>query len=748
MNDQLKNADKILELHTESISVIIKGKRSQPFFDNDTVTLENSSVYIDAQDLRSVKIFSANGSLDYSESLSSPLQLNTLPLFFENTDYEIIIQSHDKEGVTLWHDDADIRDKISPVSDSIIGLVSGVINFKNNVGFSDFKITHNKDTLIFRIEVFPSRISYKEDYKLMLEDIFDEIYSVTTDFLKNTYTWLNIEETEERPSVLFSRIIEIIFNKYLDAANTVANGSNSVENQFAKFLLKSSVEHLAKFSTTKDITSMKDALRTLLSSCFEEVDEYKEVSDLGMSVQHRELYKYHLILKFALSVNSDIFKVPMKDISILYEYWCFIKLVSILKKQGYTLLGNDVITVDRSGVRVDILKGSTTEVCFINPKSNEKLSLVYDPTLSNMPTVNQSPDIVLILEKGISGIKYKYVFDTKYRLEAFPHDYYPDANVGPRLDDINTMHRYRDAIVYDSKDKSSFVFKKEMFGAYLLFPYSNEEKYEQHHFYKSIDAVNIGGLPFLPGTTRLVEKLLNDLISDSEQSAFERATMPRGIEKRLSRVDWSCKDALVGSVASKEQFLDNIKRRYYYVPANYLNGRLPIRHIALYQSSKMFGDDAGIRYYGEVIEAKRLKRNEIKFPSKHKNDDAVYYAFLVNEWKQLPKAIDVKDEGVYGPRFTNLFLLQNCTQSYELFSITSEEQYRLLYELKRIFKDDVNVQSEGILRVGNKALWMHEGCLDILDENSKSLITPPLRISDFSRHPRRYFNMIADKLKK
>ena len=44
-----------------------------------------------------------------------------------------------------------------------------------------------------------------------------------------------------------------------------------------------------------------------------------------------------------------------------------------------------------------------------------------------------------------------------------------------------------------------------MFGAYVLFPYADEDKYKEHHFYKSIDTVNIGGLPFLPGATALVE---------------------------------------------------------------------------------------------------------------------------------------------------------------------------------------------------------------------------------------------------
>lgn len=240
----------------------------------------------------------------------------------------------------------------------------------------------------------------------------------------------------------------------------------------------------------------------------------------------------------------------------------------------------------------------------------------------------------------------------------------------------------------------------------------------------------------------LVEALLNGC--DAFKITLE---IPDELEKRLLEVDWSVQDVLVGSVASREQFKDNYKRLYYYVPAAYLDGREPVRYIALYQLTKMFGNEAGIRYYGEIINTKRLKRRKIKFPSRHRNGDAIYYAFLVNEWKRLPNEIQVKDEGVYGPRFTNLFLLQNSNQSYELFSINSETEYRLLYALKLIYSNAVKTKSECVFKVGNNTVSARDGFIDILDENNEKLITPSIKISEFSRRPRYYFNLIAARLK-
>jgi hypothetical protein len=61
---------------------------------------------------------------------------------------------------------------------------------------------------------------------------------------------------------------------------------------------------------------------------------------------------------------------------------------------------------------------------------------------------------------------------------------------------------------------------------------------------------------------------------------------------------------------------------------------------------------------------------------------------------------------------------------------------------------NANAQSDPIYQLdGGKSVWVHEGCFDILNENGERLFDPPLRISEFSRHPRAYFNLIAEKIK-
>lgn len=441
------------------------------------------------------------------------------------------------------------------------------------------------------------------------------------------------------------------------------------------------------------------------------------------------------MLQRGLSVHGDFFRISVKDTAQLYEYWCFIKLFTLLKNQ-YQLVSPDIIKIDNSGITVTLVKGKRSKARFINPKTGELITLIYNPGETKTQTVNQKPDNVLELEKKGTEVSYKYVFDAKYRIEKEPENsFYPDSNnnPGPKVDDINTMHRYRDSIVYENK-VSKFTFEKTMFGAYILFPYDDEELYKEHHFYKSIESVNIGGLPFLPGATSLVQKLLHELISDSKESAFERTTLPRGIEEKLAVVDWRKREILVGTFRSRQQFDICFNKNFYYIPVKQVpDNRLPIHYVALYQTKNKFGNDAGIHYYGEVLRTTMVRRKNIKeVPLTHANAEEFYYRFVVRRWDMLERVIEPKEHG-FPCDYTNMFLLQHSEYIPELL-IESEEKYRFYEELKRsvnnakINKDADNIGFEyedvQFIFTGGNILAIKEG-----------RIVEKRAISDFARRP-------------
>ncbi len=812
-------SDKLLEIQSGNIRVVIKSKNPHPNLTNESFLQQPSELRVTGANVNSVRIFgeekvaSDNGAIG-----ASSCSIRTFPLFFEQTDYEIIVKSTDGKSVALWHENYSIRDKISPVTDSD-DLISGIVNFGNSAGFSDFEISYDgKKSLVIRIEVFPSKISYKEDYQDMLQDISNEITGAVLDFMRNTYQEFSLGSTQNTVPALFFEIIKRIFDKFHNAANTIIAAPhhklyvehpvvpahkvkkidnqtikwlqkhpknvvpmmagysaikaptvkkqityNTIENQFTKFILKSTVKKLRDFrerytrstrnpeqTVLDSVDTMTGILNKLVNSSFlREVDDYKATQSMSlvfeMAPGYRELYKYYLMMQRGLSVHGDVFRMSLKDTAQLYEYWCFIKLVTLMKR-NYRLASPDVIKVDNTGVTISLVKGKKSEVRFINPRTGETITLAYNPGEQNTQTVNQKPDNVLTLEKKGTDVPYKYVFDAKYRIENNPSDsFYPDSKPGPKVGDINTMHRYRDSIVYETDTPSRFMFEKTMFGAYVLFPYDDPDgEYKNHRFYKSIETVNIGGLPFLPGTTELLENFLAELVADSSESAFERASLPRGIEERLAKVDWRTRDVMVGTVRTPTQLQFNLEKCGYYVPAKYVSDdQLPIKFIALHEEK--LGGTSGIKRYGEVLTAQKVKRGSIPVPMRPNADpNELYYYFRVRNWIDLSQPIIIEDSSKGRPRFTNKFLLDHCTKSYQLFAISSEEEYRLMVELNKAFDHPDAVASENntaVYKVNDRySIALIEGYFTIM--NSAGEILDRMSVSDFKQSPRAGFHKI------
>ena len=807
-------SDKILEICTDKVSIVIKSKGRVVCGDTS-----ESSVGVTAEGLRYIK--SEVCGIDDSYELSCPacVRVKAPPLFFENTDYEIVVQSCDGGRLSFWHNSSEVRERVGYVTVGELGLLSGIVNFGNNIGYSELEIfSDGSRTLILRLEVFPSVMGYKEQYRTMMDDITREVYSTAIGIMQKTYQEEGVGQSGTSTPALFFQILSAIFEKYMKAANILiahphhklayeygvlpahkirrtdaksekwlmkhseyavkrGNGIgisktlgvqrqvtyDTEENRFARFILLSTVKRLVDFKkryiasfgdddayVTERADKMIASVKGLASAAFfKDVGEYRAVESMslvfGMAPGYRELYKYYLILKSGLSVGGDVFKISMRDTKTLYEYWCFIKLVSIMKRKKYRLFSDDIIKVSGNGITVDLAKGRDSELVFFNPRTGEKIFLRYN-AVSNEDT--EDYDTVISLEKSTDNKDGRYIFSPRYNVSLDK-----EGNVVSPSGDISELYRYRDAFNGRTGGRLAGLFGRDKGGAYTLFPYAEEKIYEQSRAYRKADKINVGGLPFLPNATGLVEKLLEGFLADGDSDGNTTTLLPFKLEGELAAVDWGRFDVLVGSVGSAEQFGDNIARRYYYVPEANVNKSLAdLRYIALYQSTNMFGSESGIRYFGEITQTKRLKRKDIHFPMRRKNGEEWYYAFRVKSWRLLDYTVSVKDEGVFGPRFTNMFLLQNCRHSYELFNIQSADQYRLVYELNKIFKES-NTKGDGeesceIYRNGKISVWRGRGVFEILNEKGERLLDPPINISDFSKHPRNYYNLIADKLTK
>ncbi|MGP0585394.1 DUF2357 domain-containing protein [Paenibacillus timonensis] len=284
---------------------------------------------------------------------------------------------------------------------------------------------------------------------------------------------------------------------------------DTAENRFIRWVLlritsklKELRSHAARKGTTdpvllKNIDVMSSQLQRLLQQDFLQVGDMKQVSItlvLQMAPGYREVYRIYLLLMKGLSIQGDLFRLSMKDLAQLYEYWCFLKIHDLMRRK-YELVSQDLIKVNRTGLFVTLDRGRKAKMVYRNPRNGEVFTLYYNslPQGDSHSTLAQRPDNVLTLKKNDAAIEYKYIFDAKYRLnpayEGTPY-WKKYKQPGPEEDDINTMHRYRDAIVY--QDQRNGEYERSMFGAYVLFPYPDEAKFREHPFTKAFSSSTSG----------------------------------------------------------------------------------------------------------------------------------------------------------------------------------------------------------------------------------------------------------------
>jgi hypothetical protein len=133
-------SNKILEIQSGNIHVVIKSKTYHPTITYDVISKANSSIRVTGLDVNSVKIYGEEKIADNGDAVSASSQSFTVyPMFFEQTDYEIVIQGEKGDNLSFWHENHSVRERVGAVTDSN-DLLTGVINFGNSAGYSDLEI--------------------------------------------------------------------------------------------------------------------------------------------------------------------------------------------------------------------------------------------------------------------------------------------------------------------------------------------------------------------------------------------------------------------------------------------------------------------------------------------------------------------------------------------------------------------------------------------------------------------------------
>ncbi len=782
----------LVSVETQKIYFTIKGKFRTADFDYPEEIYADSFFYecFPAEDVVDVNL--------YSDKI----------LFYEYEDYQIIIESKEDYELRFFHENKLIRDQITYTTKSK-RVMAGSINFGGDIGLTELIVyLDNREYLVIRLEIFPSKLDYRKDYLNILLDVNEEIHNLAFEFLKRTYFSMALRSEEGSSLTEFYSILNYIYNQLIRSINIIiqqphhdlvkqkrimpyhkiknvtgdtirwleknptqlirknnrliplealevkkVSTVDTYENQFLKHMLGLIIRKLddlklkyMKLNRIKDelliekIDNMINELNFYLRNSFlNKVGKFQMKDSfslvLRMAPGYRDTYKYYLMLKKGLVLYGDVFKLSIKDLALLYEYWCFIKINGILRKK-YNLIQDDLIKVHTNGVFVTLKKGKNTEVKYQNPKNGEIFVISYNLGMES-GTIPQKPDNIFSITKDQNDLSYNYIFDAKYRINmaeegsSYKNVY---SSPGPEEDDINTMHRYRDAIIYQKAGER----ERNIFGAFVLFPYSNEEEYREHDLYKSIELVNVGGIPFLPNSTKLVEEFLDELIEESAPSSYERSLRQRGHDYYLKDSYFSERTVLLGSLSNKGQLDINLNNKFYHTKLKNVDlEKHLIKTIAIGQSKNLFGAEAGVKYYGKVKDIRIVKRNEIKeIP---RESDELYIRFEIEGWKELDNPIKVEGFQVITVLYTTDYLLKNAKTVSEL-CIKDKEEFRLWMELKRLDNEvkaiaENEIQKKTSIKgfsIGDKDIYIVEDRFRVI-ENGRA--QDHLR-KDFRKNPR------------
>lgn len=253
-----------------------------------------------------------------------------------------------------------------------------------------------------------------------------------------------------------------------------------------------------------DVRGLEKALRNRLNRGFlsDVRAEAPTVTRLSLVFQLHPIYRRiyhdcHLLLS-GLELEGYLLQIGTKDVATLYEYWAFLGVVSIIQRYA-RLESTSLIKVKMRGATLQLIKGRESRVR-LRRADGSSIEVSYNPLMDPIYTTPQRPDAVI----EIKAQDVRIILDAKYRLQ-FDSDYvHSYGGPGPTEDDINKMHRYRDAVLFQLGAET-----RKAGEAVALFPLPASVPYSGvHRFHKSLDLVGIGGIPCYPNALDTLDTYL------------------------------------------------------------------------------------------------------------------------------------------------------------------------------------------------------------------------------------------------
>lgn len=499
--------------------------------------------------------------------------------------------------------------------------------------------------------------------------------------------------------------IELIKDKFVSHALSECKKItyDNYENRFIKFAAKQTLFRLITFKNELYRINLHEGnelackideyvgrLSGFLSqSPFNEVGEFEKQNHFSTSLTKASGYKdflqIHLLLQKGLEIlNDDIFKMESKDISQLYEYWCFLKLTDIvMQMSNFNIRYQDLIKIDAGKFKVDLKVGNQSKIQFKN-KADEEITIFFNKEFNRSSnktfTYSQKPDHSIRFTKEGYEKPFWFIFDAKYRFNENENNFdVPD-------DAIGQLHRYRDAILHSEFNAEDTSYKATIknLGGIILYPYpEKEDNYITSKYFKSIDEVNIGALPMLPSKTNLVENYIRKLFLEKSPEDHFREFVEMDYSEYVTKREEFDKTITIGIIKSENQkerleFLREYNLHYFPLVKDDQSRIYKSEFLLLGQSkSNVAFLKRVIRW--EIITKLELSKKNISWRLNHEKYILFYLDSQQNEITVLPEIFPINF------RYTSLrgLKLYQKENNINVLYLSTESAYRLYFYLIR-----------------------------------------------------------------
>jgi hypothetical protein len=441
---------------------------------------------------------------------------------------------------------------------------------------------------------------------------------------------------------------------------------------------------------------------------------------------YRDAHRQCTILRLGLRIEGGPFDTSVKDLSVLYEYWCYLALLQIVAGEtGSRIPPASLIAIQRGGLRVMLRRGRATQVAFAD-RGSRRVLVTYNPQFAgNAMLIAQRPDILITL-RDRDWPDMNLVVDAKYRIDSSAEYLREHGVTGPPRDGLNALHRYRDAIIARRPDDTRPL--RSVIQAIAVFPGSAPvAEFQGAAMWRSIDEIGVGAIPALPESLDLLQIWLRGGLERGGWALADRAPRHVAVERSHTAQREAAQRVLLAALLTKDPH-DHLAwihaSRVYYAPLSELpDEQFQIATIALYTPRGR----GAITHTAAVVKIDVVPRRAIASPWPAADPDALQVRYQLGAITPLPRPFSLHGREVrralLGSRVSSMLAMRRATGAHEL-AIRTEDEWRLVETLRRRGaalrvrprpRDAENPDGRTWLEVGNRRVRYAEESGFLLD---------------------------------